>query len=255
MEYPNHDISIQVDAANPGEFFACCGLLELADRLSSGAEGWFDSDRFFVAFLDPSRAVTVQEILWALVNANVERTSEDDDKESPLRLSGSVDFRIDWWIDSNGRNNALKTWAGNQDSLKMFSKWESPLKEILEDENPNPSELFQAQMTLQGPYGFDPKFGWDALSVGFSLNEHTRYKKSQTRPVVEILGAIGIQRFAPDMTAGYGTARYSTWKVPLLPSVARLAVVSRLPDTSLEEMESRTTKRGSYKGLDIARPQ
>ena len=182
MDYPDHDIAVQVDAANPGEFFACCGLLELADRLSSGAEGWFDYDQFFVAFSGPSKAVTIHEILWALVNANVDQVSEDEDKESPLQLSGTIDFRIDWWIDSHGRKNALKTWAGNQDSLKMFSKWESPLKEILEEENPDPSELFQAQRTLQGPYGFDPKFGWDALSVGFSLNEHTRYKKSQTRP-------------------------------------------------------------------------
>lgn len=254
MEYPNHDIAVQVDTANPGEFFACCGLLELADRLSSGAEGWFDSHQFFVAFSDPAKAVTIHEILWALVNTNVEQMSEED-KESPLLLSGSVDFRVDWWIDSDGRKNTLKTWAGNQDSMKMFSKWESPLREILEDENPNPSELFQAQRTLQGPYGFDPKFGWDALSVGFSLNEHTRYKRSQTRPVVEILGAIGLQRFAPDMTAGYGNVRYATWNVPLPPSVARLAAVSRLPDTLLEELESITTKRGSYKGLDISRPR
>ena len=30
-----------VDPTNPGQFFACCGLLELADRLWPGAEGWF----------------------------------------------------------------------------------------------------------------------------------------------------------------------------------------------------------------------
>ena len=31
MEYPNTNISISVDLTNPGQFFACCGLLELAD--------------------------------------------------------------------------------------------------------------------------------------------------------------------------------------------------------------------------------
>src|SRR5687768_9486618 len=41
-------IRITVDAANPGQFFACCGLLELADRLWPGAEGWFEhQDRCF----------------------------------------------------------------------------------------------------------------------------------------------------------------------------------------------------------------
>ncbi len=41
-------ITVPVDLANPGQFFACCGLLELADRLWSGAEGWFESDAFFI---------------------------------------------------------------------------------------------------------------------------------------------------------------------------------------------------------------
>lgn len=30
-------IRINVDLTNPGQFFACCGLLELADRLWGGA--------------------------------------------------------------------------------------------------------------------------------------------------------------------------------------------------------------------------
>ncbi len=36
-------ISIPVDLANPGQFFACCGLFELADRVWPNAEGWFDA--------------------------------------------------------------------------------------------------------------------------------------------------------------------------------------------------------------------
>ena len=37
-------IRITVDPTNPGQFFACCGLLELADRLWRGAEGGFESE-------------------------------------------------------------------------------------------------------------------------------------------------------------------------------------------------------------------
>lgn len=45
---PNPSITVAVDPTNPGQFFACCGLLELADRLWPGAEGWFaDSGREF----------------------------------------------------------------------------------------------------------------------------------------------------------------------------------------------------------------
>lgn len=41
MTSPPASISVAVDPTNPGQFFACCGLLELADRLWPGAEGWF----------------------------------------------------------------------------------------------------------------------------------------------------------------------------------------------------------------------
>ena len=43
-EKPN--ISVNVDVTNPGQFFACCGLLELAGRVSPGAEGWFEKASF-----------------------------------------------------------------------------------------------------------------------------------------------------------------------------------------------------------------
>ena len=248
------DIEIQVDATNPGEFFACCGLLELADRLSSGAAGWYDSDRFHISFSDVSRSVTIHEALWSVVNAGVE--GESDDKVSPLHLGEPLKMRLSWWLrPEGGSNRVLKTWAANAGSLQMFSKWENPLKEILEEEDPNPTNLFRRQTLLQGPYGFDAKFGWDALSVGFSLNEHTRYKKSQARPVVETLGAIGLQRFTPDIDLSSGIVRYATWKIPLPPSVACLAAMGKLPHATLTKLESETTKRGSFKGLATARIQ
>ncbi|MBI4454814.1 MAG: hypothetical protein HY644_02830 [Acidobacteria bacterium] len=40
------DIRVPVDLTNPGQFFACCGLLELADRLWPGAQAWFDRRGF-----------------------------------------------------------------------------------------------------------------------------------------------------------------------------------------------------------------
>ncbi len=37
MSAKNANIAIPVDLTNPGQFFACCGLLELADRLWHGS--------------------------------------------------------------------------------------------------------------------------------------------------------------------------------------------------------------------------
>src|SRR5262249_15640683 len=39
---------VRVDVTNAGQFFACCGILELTHRLWPGAEGWFD--RYGVTF-------------------------------------------------------------------------------------------------------------------------------------------------------------------------------------------------------------
>jgi CRISPR-associated protein Csb3 len=40
MNPRNHaTISVRVDPANPGQFFACCGLLELADRFMGWGRG------------------------------------------------------------------------------------------------------------------------------------------------------------------------------------------------------------------------
>ena len=67
MSNPKPNIKIPVDLTNPGQFFACCGLLELADRLWPGAEGWFEVDHFcihsnsiaFVALMDSIRELRV----------------------------------------------------------------------------------------------------------------------------------------------------------------------------------------------------
>jgi len=39
-------LAVKVDVTNPGQFFACCGLLELGHRLWRGAEGWFTESCF-----------------------------------------------------------------------------------------------------------------------------------------------------------------------------------------------------------------
>jgi CRISPR-associated protein Csx14 len=42
---PEWLIRVRLEPTNPGQFFACCGLLELAHRLWGGAEGWFEDQQ------------------------------------------------------------------------------------------------------------------------------------------------------------------------------------------------------------------
>ena len=48
MTNPEPTIRINVDVSNPGQFFACCGLLELASRLDQNATGHFENGYFLV---------------------------------------------------------------------------------------------------------------------------------------------------------------------------------------------------------------
>jgi CRISPR-associated protein Csb3 len=41
-------VCVRVDMANPGHFFACCGLLEIAHRIWPGSEGWFAEESGFL---------------------------------------------------------------------------------------------------------------------------------------------------------------------------------------------------------------
>ncbi len=49
-------IRLRLDPTNPGQFLACCGLLDLADRAWVGAEGWFEENADFFCLSPLERA-------------------------------------------------------------------------------------------------------------------------------------------------------------------------------------------------------
>jgi CRISPR-associated protein Csb3 len=64
-------VRVQVDCTNPGQFFACCGILELAARLWHNVEAWFEDASFCVrgeaSHGDPDLTITslLQEVTKA----------------------------------------------------------------------------------------------------------------------------------------------------------------------------------------------
>ena len=146
-------IRINVDPANPGQFFACCGLLELADRLWDGAEGSFERDdtSFVVSSSGPSDGFTglinraqqaglVGELSGqlALEREQLERKRRQLKKEGKqlpkneeqrrkelgkllregmIRIGDPFKLRLDWWQEDDEGNP--KTWAGSQQVLRI----------------------------------------------------------------------------------------------------------------------------------------
>jgi CRISPR-associated protein Csb3 len=72
MNNPSESVfRLRVDPTNPGQFFACCGLLELADRLWGGAEGWFENDDGEFALGVPESGHDARELVTGFVDAGL----------------------------------------------------------------------------------------------------------------------------------------------------------------------------------------
>jgi CRISPR-associated protein Csb3 len=246
-------IRIDVDPANPGQFFACCGLLELADRLWPETEGWFEERTFYLGFPDGS-ARRVEELLTALVECPIDSISEEglSSKTAPLQLGPPLCLRLNWWLGNDGTPNLFKTWAANATSHQMFCKWREPLKGKLERIAIEPQKLLTVADRIQGSYGLDSDLGWDAPNVGFSLNEHAELKQLPTRPAVELLGAIGLQRFFPILDRRKQAVQYASWCIPLGAPVAGVAAAGRVAVVVRHRFRTQFVYRGNFKGLDRA---
>jgi CRISPR-associated protein Csb3 len=147
------NISISLDARNPGQFFACCGLLELADRLWSKAEGWFENENTSFVVDSPNICGGFAGLIEKLSRTGLEgelspqlaqeRTQLEEKrrqakkKDIPLAkheelrrkelgrllregmivIGEPFNLRLDWW--QGEENDNPKTWAGSQQVLRI----------------------------------------------------------------------------------------------------------------------------------------
>lgn len=227
MTAPTPDITIDADLRNPGQFFACCGLLELASRLWQGSEGWFAGEGSRAAFHvatysghnDP-----LAEIVHKLCDSEQLVAIADDDGVNDLQADRQpivllpFNLRLDWWLDSygDGEKSELKVWAGQQTPERNINGLQQAWRGIRSRaaEESLASDLFREYWPMKGRFGFDPSASWEALDVGFSPDEQDI--PVQTSPATEILAAIGLQRCRP---ASSEKKRrwffYVPWRTPL----------------------------------------
>jgi hypothetical protein len=122
MTRPESTIRVDVDPGNPGEFFACCGLLELADRLWYGAEGWFEESRFHVAAAGRGEGGSLGDLLTAVRRSGLKQLDAGDDMTSRLGFDESFGrLTLAWWRDERSEHpgSELKTWAGQQKVVRI----------------------------------------------------------------------------------------------------------------------------------------
>jgi hypothetical protein len=228
---------VRVDPTNPGQFFACCGLLELADRFWGGAEGWFEDARFCVGPLDAgtSRDSTLCGLLSAIAGASLRQVDADDDYSSPIEIPSPFDLRLDWWGDDRGGGRRLKVWAGKMGSVRIARAMQQVLQrpDIQNDALLDYGAVVYDPLVPDNkvePFYFDARRGASAhpIDVGFSLD--SLGMTTVAYPAVEFLCLVGLQRFRPLPAEIARVFDYATWELPLSVHVAPMAVLGLLPN-------------------------
>lgn len=258
---PSETIRVSVDLANPGQFFACCGLLELADRLWDGAEGWFSDRRFHVRATRTSDTCMVKSLFDQLRAARLTTTMTEQQvsrrqelsairtndrrrmpgleeekkeldrlwREKPVALHEPFSIRIDWYLDESTGGSRFKTWAGQQSVIDIAAAMKQAA-----DGAPtavSAGEDWLTWTTDRDDLGFklDSDLGAQAsdLDVGFSMDPLGM--KRRTRPFIELLGFIGLQRFRPLAAPKENRFTYLAWTMPLAPHVGAVACCSLMP--------------------------
>jgi len=229
MSNPQPNIRIPVDLTNPGQFFACCGLLELADRLwQPGAEGWFEPPYFFILTADSSKKLS--ELLGEVKTLHFDvgddsDVEDDDDKDdelpvNPIRLNWKNEkpaIHLDWWTEK-----AIKPWAGSMKERVI-------LRAMLDAINPDCDNPFDDLRRVQyqspklqkngkpkepakkEPFYFDPRRGNKShpLDCGFSPDTH--HMEAECCASLEALCFLGLQRARPAPTGTANQSRYTVW--------------------------------------------
>lgn len=255
MSYPKPTITVSVDVTNPGQFFACCGLLELADRLVGGVEGWFQGGEFHV-----SCGCGVDQVLAAIALAELRSSLSPDElqrlgtllsKEKAtltqlehteksrlqekwrlerLWLSAPFSLWLDWWRDTRGERTSLKTWAAKQLVAAMAGRMYVVFREWLSSRSSGTPDLFFVTDDDSLPFNFDSDLcaTGAARDAGFSAD--TLGLKCAYRPLLELLAFVAFQRFHPyEATNGF---IYCPWRVPLSPCVAAVAASGAIADAA-----------------------
>ncbi len=226
--------SVPVDLFNPGQVFACLGLLELTDQLIGNAKGAFDWSQEAQACFricaageekPVERAITflrnavvtsrtpskIKSGDWkrtwgakpALIDPNRDAfpfPAPDSPATVPARLS-SGDEHIDlihWGDDirSSGRDN-VKFWAGagGYPGAALARDALALINAISGDIMTNP---LNASARQSSSFRFDWRRDYVPMDIGFSLNAHSKDRFCTVGyPLVEVLAAIGLSFARP----------------------------------------------------------
>lgn len=272
--------TFRLDPQNPGQFFACCGLLELAQRAWKGAAGWFapSGNEFHIAPTNPAQRQDPRELLSALSGCTIandmtsqqiarrdelsSRSKEVKDnaaldaekkrldglwREAAVLLGDPFSLRIDWFTDKRADGANFKTWAGQQSVIDIATGMQRPLvgQEWRVD---SVADSLSARSVLEAlPFNFDSDLGGlgSDRDVGFSFDP-LKSIGITARPLLELCAFVGLQRFRPAKLEQKNRFAYALWTDPLVPAIASAAACGLVSPSTSRLFEFRLLYRTKY---------
>jgi CRISPR-associated protein Csx14 len=251
---------IPVDLFNPGQVFACLGLMEAAEILIGGTAATFDWSEPQAVFRlrTEGDADPIKEVLAFLAGAEVsslapagsdnatekwkvptERLAEDAafsiaDPSSPATLPALLRGKtsngtahilmIDVWGDATSRDNA-KFWAGSA-GYPGVGLVRDALDAVRDKITLAAADPFALSIPMSSGFRFDPRASYVPINLGYSLNAHSNHAM-RGYPLVEVLAAIGLTHARPERGATKLDYRYgvvSAGSTDLPPALLRAAL-------------------------------
>ncbi|MDP2320180.1 MAG: hypothetical protein Q8O42_12685 [Acidobacteriota bacterium] len=213
-------IRLDVDLTNPGQFFGCCGVFELAQRLWPRATAHFEGLSFVISDGE------LNDLVTRTARAPLEVLEPANQTSSALRLAEPFDLRIDWWKSERG----LKTWAGRMSVDRIATSLQRDLPNTLTN------GFFDDGHVVAGadgkkvePYYFDGRRGATALPLDMGFSPDKLSLVTVAFSATEFFTLLGLQRFRP-LEVKLRVYRYRAWQAPLPATLAALVVANALPD-------------------------
>ncbi len=223
------DAAVPVDLFNPGQVFACLGLVEVADELLGDAEGtfdWSDADKVcfrlrakgnespvarVMAFLDGASAVAIApdrslaseawKTAWGPAPTPVPRGHgyPFPDPPSPATLvcrlsDGEHHINIEHYGDATERDN-VKFWAG-AGGYPGAALARDALALVSGRAVGASLDPFALSAPQSSSFRLDWRRDYVPIDSGFSLNSHSNMAPVGY-PLVELLAAIGLTHARP----------------------------------------------------------
>jgi CRISPR-associated protein Csb3 len=225
------EAAIPVDLFNPGQVFACLGLLEAADTLLGDAEGGYDwSDEGDVKFRllapgDESPVAVVLKFLakaavssvapfhsqqatakWKVPTVSLEESAPFPfpDPPSPatlpalIKVANEPTLTIDYWGEATNRTqrDAVKFWGGSG-GYPGAALARDAIDLVRDRMDAAAADPFSLSAPQSGSFRFDWRRDYIPMDVGFSPNDHGELTMIGF-PLVEVLAAIGLGNARPE---------------------------------------------------------